>query len=136
MIQQAPLAIGSAARALAACARDACTASGPASEMSGRPAIAPADAAARIAAGVCLLDVRQPEEWADRHIDRAVLIPLPGLPDRFGVLPADRPTIVVCRSGNRSGLATDALRAAGVDAVNLDGGVNAWTAAGLPTRTG
>jgi rhodanese-related sulfurtransferase/glyoxylase-like metal-dependent hydrolase (beta-lactamase superfamily II) len=114
----------------------ACTASGPAPEISRRPTITPADAAARIAAGVFLLDVRQPEEWADRHIESAVLIPLPELPDRFGELPADQPIIVVCRSGNRSGRATDALRAAGIDALNLDGGINAWTAAGLPTRAG
>lgn len=104
--------------------------------MSGCPAISPRDAAARIAAGVLLVDVRQPEEWADVRIDGAVLIPLPELSERIGDVPADQPVIVVCRSGNRSGRATDTLRHAGIDAVNLDGGMNAWTASGFPTRTG
>jgi rhodanese-related sulfurtransferase len=43
--------------------------------------------------------------------------------------------MVVCRSGNRSAHATAMLRAAGVDAVNLDGGFRAWSAAGLPLVT-
>jgi rhodanese-related sulfurtransferase len=102
--------------------------------VSGCPTIAPDDAAALIESGVFILDVRQQHEWAEIHIDRAVLIPLPELDDRIGEVPSDRRVIVVCRCGNRSGQATHALRAAGVDAVNLAGGMNEWTAAGLPTR--
>jgi len=39
--------------------------------------------------------------------------------------------VVVCRSGNRSAHATTMLRGAGVDAVNLDGGLRAWSATGF-----
>jgi rhodanese-related sulfurtransferase len=102
--------------------------------MSSRPEVAPGYAAHQIGAGAFLLDVRQLEEWAELRIDGAVLIPLAELGERIGEIPTDQPVIVVCRSGNRSGHATDALRAAGIDAVNLAGGMNAWTAAGLPTR--
>lgn len=40
--------------------------------------------------------------------------------------------VVTCRSGNRSRKAATALVGAGVDAVNLDGGMKAWVAAGHP----
>jgi rhodanese-related sulfurtransferase len=40
--------------------------------------------------------------------------------------------VAVCRSGNRSGLATSALRRAGYDVDNLRGGLKAWQASGLP----
>jgi rhodanese-related sulfurtransferase len=100
--------------------------------MSGGPEVVPGDAAAQIAAGPFLLDVRHAEEWAELRIGGAVLIPLAELAERIGEVPSDEPVIVVCRS--RSGHVTDAGRAAGVDAVNLDAGINAWTASGLPTR--
>jgi DMSO/TMAO reductase YedYZ molybdopterin-dependent catalytic subunit len=54
---------------------------------------------------------------------------------RLDKLPADRRLVVVCRSGGRSRAITDALRARGYDAVNLTGGMCAWTAAGLPVET-
>ena len=53
--------------------------------------------------------------------------------------PRDRPIVVVCRSGARSAVATEALIGAGFDAYNLEGGMNAWHAAGYeldpPTGT-
>jgi rhodanese-related sulfurtransferase len=101
--------------------------------MISRPEVAPGYAGDQIGAGAFLLNVRQPEEWAALRIDGAVLIPLAELAERIGEIPTDQPVIAVCRSGNRSGHATDALRA-GIDAVNLAGGMNAWTAAGLPTQ--
>jgi rhodanese-related sulfurtransferase len=52
-----------------------------------------------------------------------------------GELPRDRTVVVVCRSGNRSAHATTMLRGAGVDAVNLDGGLRAWSATGMPLVT-
>ena len=39
--------------------------------------------------------------------------------------------IVVCRSGNRSATATQALRSVGIDAANLSGGMKAWARAEL-----
>lgn len=79
---------------------------------------------------VLLLDVREDDEWQAGHADRAVHTPL-GQVDA-ALVPRDRPIVVVCRSGHRSGLATGLLRAAGHDVRNLAGGMNAWAQAGLP----
>lgn len=92
------------------------------------------EAAARLAGGAFLLDVREPFEWERVHIDGAVLAPLTDL--ALDQVPADRPVLVVCRSGNRSAYATEALRAAGRDAVNVAGGILAWHRAGLPVVLG
>lgn len=80
--------------------------------------------------GALLLDVREPGEWALGHAPGAVHLPLGSLD--VSTLPVDRPIIAVCRSGARSGRATTALRAAGLDVRNLAGGMSAWAAAGLP----
>lgn len=77
-----------------------------------------------------VLDVREDDEWASGHLDGAVHIPLGQLPARMAELPADRQMLVYCKVGGRSAQATAYLRQAGVDAVNLDGGVLAWQRAG------
>jgi rhodanese-related sulfurtransferase len=79
-----------------------------------------------------ILDVREPDEWDAGHIDGALHIPLADLPGRVGELPADEDLVVVCRTGGRSGRATAWLVQNGYDAVNLDGGMGAWAAAGRP----
>lgn len=84
-----------------------------------------------IAEGATVLDVREPYEWADAHIEGSVLIPLGRL--QVGSVPSGRPVVVVCRSGRRSAAAVQALQSAGRDdVVNLAGGVLAWASAGLP----
>ena len=85
--------------------------------------------------GAVLLDVREPAEWRSGHAPQAILIPMGDVRARRDELPAAKPIIVVCRSGGRSAAITDALRAHGYDAVNLTGGMCAWTAAGLPVVT-
>jgi rhodanese-related sulfurtransferase len=85
--------------------------------------------------GAILLDVRHPEEWEAGHAPDAVLVPLDQLGDRCTELAADRPIVVICRSGARSARATEALVGAGYDAVNLAGGMKAWVADGLPCVT-
>jgi len=76
-----------------------------------------------------LLDVRQPEEHAESHIDGAVLIPLSELPERFEELSQEQEIVVFCRSGNRSARAVAFLMAQGFSKVsNLVGGNNAWQA--------
>lgn len=98
------------------------------------PETSPHDAAARAADGeALLLDVREPAEWQAGHVAGAVPLPLRQLTPE--AVPSGRPVIVVCRSGNRSGRATAVLRAAGLDAVNLAGGLLAWAGAGLPLVT-
>ena len=47
-------------------------------------------------------------------------------------LPTDRTVLCICRSGARSGAATEFLRRQGVDAVNLEGGMLEWADAGRP----
>ena len=94
-------------------------------------------AAALRDAGAFVLDVREPDEWAAGHIPGAILIPLGQLEDRFGEVPRDRTIVTVCRSGNRSAEGRDILRQAGLTAVtSMDGGMNDWTAAGLPVVSG
>jgi rhodanese-related sulfurtransferase len=103
--------------------------------MVGRvPTVSAADAAAR---GVLLVDVREPHEIAEVAVPGALAIPLRTLPGRLAELPRDRTVGFICRSGNRSAGATRAARRAGLDAVNVAGGVLAWARAGLPlTRDG
>jgi rhodanese-related sulfurtransferase len=83
---------------------------------------------------VALLDVREPDEWAEAHAPGAQHLPLGQL--ALEALPAAKTIYVICRSGNRSGMATKALVEAGVDAHNVDGGMIAWTRAGLPVERG
>ena len=85
--------------------------------------------------GAFLLDVRTPEEWDDFHAPQATLIPLDELASRVDEVPTDRDVVVICRSGNRSQVGRDTLLAAGhPSATSVDGGMNAWAAAGYPTE--
>jgi rhodanese-related sulfurtransferase len=79
-----------------------------------------------------LLDVREQDEWDAGHIDGAQHIPLGELGARLAELPKDRLVVAVCRSGSRSDRAAKGLRGNGLEAENLDGGVTAWSRAGLP----
>lgn len=79
-----------------------------------------------------LLDVREPDEWAAGRIPGALHLPMAQLNARQDELPQDRLIVVVCRSGNRSGMVTNALDQAGYRAENLEGGMQAWHAAGQP----
>lgn len=89
------------------------------------------EARRRVDAGeILLLDVREPEEWAQGHAEHAQLVPLGALDPT--TVPTDRPVLLVCRSGGRSGQAVQALRNNGIDATNVAGGMTAWHQAGLP----
>lgn len=76
-----------------------------------------------------LLDVREPEEWAAGRAPTARHMPLGRLDP--AALPAGRRVLCICRSGGRSAKATEVLRAAGFEAFNVAGGMQAWVAAGL-----
>ena len=82
-----------------------------------------------------ILDVREPHEWAEGHIDGALHIPLGDLMDRRGELDPDVQTLVICHVGGRSARATAYLVSNGLSAVNLDGGMVAWEEAGRPIVT-
>jgi rhodanese-related sulfurtransferase len=82
--------------------------------------------------GGLVVDVREADEWKAGHMEGSEWIPLGELGARAGELPRDRPLLIVCRSGSRSGYAADALAAAGYDARNLAGGLVRWAGDGLP----
>ena len=74
-----------------------------------------------------LLDIREPWEVALGALPEAMTIPMNDLPDRLETLPEDRPLVVLCHHGQRSGQVTAWLHRNGYDnAVNLEGGIDAW----------
>jgi rhodanese-related sulfurtransferase len=87
-------------------------------------------------AGIQLVDCREPYEWEAGRVDGAVHIPLNAIMSGAGGdLDPSRPVAVICRSGNRSELAAMMLQARGFDAHNVEGGMEAWEAAGFPVTT-
>lgn len=79
-----------------------------------------------------ILDVREHSEWHAGHIADAVHIPMRQLAARQDEIATDKPVVCVCRSGARSGEVARALVRAGYDAHNMEGGMKAWSKAGLP----
>lgn len=80
-----------------------------------------------VAQGARLLDVRTRSEFAERHVPRAVNIPVEELRRRAGELGArDRPVVVYCHTGVRSGIAVMLLRKAGFTAVYNLGTIGRW----------
>ena len=87
--------------------------------------------------GALVLDVREPAEFAAGHLPHARHIPLGQLAGRVEEIAKfkDKPVIVTCRSGARSGSACRTLKKAGFGKVyNLKGGVPAWEQASLPVE--
>lgn len=87
--------------------------------------------------GLAVLDVRETVEWAHGHIEGSQHIPMNELPERLAEVP-DAQLLVVCKVGGRSAQVTGWLVQQGRDAVNLDGGLLDWQAAGrgLVSETG
>lgn len=84
---------------------------------------------------VVVLDVREQWEYDEGNIPGVTLIPVSQVASRLSEIPTDKEVIITCRSGNRSGQVTDYLREQGFDNVhNMDGGILAWEAAGLPVE--
>lgn len=95
------------------------------------PEVTPERAAA---GGAILVDVRTDAEWATGRLPGAVHIPLPELQERAAEVP-DGPVVFYCRTGDRSTMAAQAFRASGREAASLQGGLEGWESAGLPTDT-
>ena len=75
-----------------------------------------------------LLDVRTPVEWEIARIEGSTLIPLQELPERVGEVGNGEGIVVsICHHGQRSARATALLRDRGLSAVNLAGGIDAWS---------
>jgi rhodanese-related sulfurtransferase len=86
-----------------------------------------------------LLDVRTVEEFEQARIPGAVNIPLDQLKDRTAEVPADKPIVVVCRTGVRSIMGAQVLRYAGFkipEIYNLEGGTVAWVRHGWGIDSG
>ncbi|HYN31952.1 MAG TPA: rhodanese-like domain-containing protein [Ilumatobacteraceae bacterium] len=86
-------------------------------------------------ADLVVLDVRTPEEYAEGHLDGAVLVDFydADFADQLSQLDPDVPYLVYCRSGNRSGQTLTMMQQLGfASAVDVDGGIVAWQSAGLP----
>lgn len=73
-----------------------------------------------------LIDVREVEEVQEGHIPGVIHMPLGLLEFRMHELNINEPYIIVCRSGARSGRATQFLESQGFDVTNMVGGMLAW----------
>ncbi|TGB08690.1 rhodanese-like domain-containing protein [Streptomyces sp. MZ04] len=89
-----------------------------------------------LASGDFLLDVREDEEWQAGHAAGALHVPMSDFVARYGELteaaPQDGTVNVICRSGGRSAQVAMYLIQQGIDAVNVDGGMQVWEASGRP----
>jgi rhodanese-related sulfurtransferase len=99
--------------------------------------LTPEDVAAGVRAGrMLLVDVREPNETAAESYPDAVIVPLScfdpaAIPD-----PQGKQVVFACRSGKRSVTASLAAQDQGYPyRSHLAGGIIAWKAAGLPTKT-
>jgi sulfur-carrier protein adenylyltransferase/sulfurtransferase len=83
-----------------------------------------------------LIDVREPHEWDESHIEGATLVPQGTIAERIAEVAPDRSQRVLlhCRVGNRSARAANALQTElGYENVaSIAGGIEAWSDAGLP----
>ncbi|MGH7393434.1 MAG: MBL fold metallo-hydrolase [Candidatus Rokuibacteriota bacterium] len=84
---------------------------------------------------VLVVDVREPFEWREGHIDGALHLPMLEAAGRLAELPRDRPKAVLCAGGLRSSTVISALRRLGVEGWhNVTGGMTAWLKAGHPVK--
>jgi sulfur-carrier protein adenylyltransferase/sulfurtransferase len=82
--------------------------------------------------GYTIIDVRNPNEWEIGRIPGATLVPLSEIEQGQGVeqvraLMTDNKLIVHCKLGGRSAKALGILQQAGIEGINLKGGINAWS---------
>ena len=87
---------------------------------------------------VLLIDVREPDEWQDHHIEGATLIPLATIPNQIDKVCQDRsqPVYLYCQRGRRSHQAALMLLSLGFNhIIELEGGMSDWIDAGLPCQT-
>ncbi|WP_441251121.1 rhodanese-like domain-containing protein [Kitasatospora sp. McL0602] len=95
----------------------------------------PSTDAASVPADAQLLDVREQDEWDAGHVDGALHVPIGEVIARLDELPEGK-LYVMCRVGGRSAQVVQYLVGLGREAVNVDGGMFAWEAAGRPMVSG
>jgi rhodanese-related sulfurtransferase len=96
------------------------------------PEVSPSQAQQLIESGGQLVDVRTDDEYAAGHIPGALHVPLADVRSEAAGLDREKPLVVYCRSGERSGMAADAFAASGWDAHSIEGGLLQWADEGLP----
>ncbi len=74
-----------------------------------------------------LLDVREPREYETARIEGSALIPMSQVPQRVDELPSDKAIVVHCHHGGRSMQVVMWLRRQGIQACNLNGGIDRWS---------
>ncbi len=82
-----------------------------------------------------ILDVRTPEEFAEGHIEGAIMLDFyrDDFADELAKLDPSVPYVLYCRSGNRSGQTISLMEGLGfADVADVDGGIGGWLGAGLP----
>jgi hydroxyacylglutathione hydrolase len=80
-----------------------------------------------------VLDIRNPREWATKHIANSINIPLNHLQERIAEIPRDRRIALHCAGGYRSSIAASILHQYGItNLIEMAGGLAAWDAAKLP----
>jgi sulfur-carrier protein adenylyltransferase/sulfurtransferase len=95
-------------------------------------AISPAELRSLLAAKgsqgkICLIDVREPHEFAHEHLEGARNIPVNELQQRLAEIPPNATLVFMCRSGSRSLVACRLASRAGIaSSAHLAGGLNAW----------
>lgn len=94
-----------------------------------------ADLAAAVDAGGVVVDVRNPQEYAQGHVPGAVNIPLDTISARCTELATDQPVYLVCGGNSRSMEAAGALDQGGYDARPIEGGTRGWVAEGRPLES-
>jgi rhodanese-related sulfurtransferase len=106
----------------------------------GVPAVDPLYADIRLRDAVrpaVLLDVREPNEFADVRVPGSLLVPMSQLGSRLDEIPRDRPLLVMCAMGSRSQQVAGYLLQQGWEDVgNVAGGISTWERMGLEVRKG
>lgn len=96
----------------------------------------PQEAKTRLENGAVLIDVREQNEYAQARVPGATLIPLSEFASRYTEMPKDQEIVLICAGGVRSAQAAQFAAQHGFKLTNLEGGINAWHALGLPIEFG
>jgi rhodanese-related sulfurtransferase len=93
------------------------------------------DARVVIASGdATVVDIRADEEWEEGRIAGAEHHSGDVVMERLAELPDETAIVVVCADGKRSAKLAARLREEGREAASIDGGMEAWSAEGLPLQ--
>jgi len=98
--------------------------------------VTPQEAAGLIEQGAVLIDVREPEEYAEQRAEGARLVPVNTIFTDPARVPADADIVFICKSGSRSMMAAEMAAASGRTngrLYSVDGGTDAWLGARLPS---